>query len=303
LGVYTVGEAQALPPDELERRLGPKGRAALRRMHGDDAGLPDWYQPPAVIEASAELDHGVEALEPFLFVLKGLVDPSCPSCARLEARSQLLARAELKVKYEKSPALERREQTWDAVFPSPLRDGKAVLNVLKLKLEAQGLKAPVREVSLRFVQTVERLPRALHLWAKETAALRALPALIAELTAELGHERVGCLTVRDRHAASARSVLLGVGEASVKPTSPWVQLTYASSEPLRMCPKPQPWEGAASGRLLVRRQGLEWWRRGFCEAWDSLAVWVPSLCATAWVDQRLGEGYGPSAWLRGWVEG
>ena len=85
--------------------------------------------------------------------------------------------------------------------------------------------------------------------------------------------------------------------------SPWVQLTYGASEPLRMSLKPQVWEGTASGRLLVRRQGLEWWRRGFSEAWDSLAVWVPSLCATAWVDQRLGEGFGPSAWLRGWVEG
>jgi len=189
------------------------------------------------------------------------------------------------------------------VFPSPLRDSKAVLNVFKLRLEAEALEAPVRELKVRFTQTVERLPKALHLWTKEAASVRALPVLIAELTAELGPERVGCLLVCDRHAASVRSALGPIGGSSVVPASPWVRLTYAASEPLRCALQPQPWEGATGGRLLVRRQGLEWWTRGFSEAWDSLAVWVPSLMATAWVDQRLGEGFGTSAWLRGWLEG
>src|SRR5207253_578127 len=112
-----------------------------------------------------------------LFLIKSLVDPLC---ARLEARGQLLARAELWMKYEKLPGLTTREQTWDAVFPSPLRDGKSVLSVLRFRLESTPLKAPVREVRLRFVQTVQRLPRALHLWSKESAAARALPTLIAE---------------------------------------------------------------------------------------------------------------------------
>ncbi len=300
LGVYTVGEVQKLPPAELERRLGPSHRAALRLIHGDDPPPTEWWQPPAVLSESLELDHGVEALEPLLFLIKGLVDPLC---ARLEARGQLLARAELWVKYEKLPDLERREQTWEAVFPAPLRDGKAVLNVLKLKLEAQRFEAPVRELCLRFVQTVERMPKALHLWTKEAASVRALPVLIAELTAELGPERVGCLLVRDKHAASARSTLGPIGAESPKPPSPWVALTYAASEPLRCARKAEPWEGPTSGRLLLRRQGIEWWSRGFSEAWDSLAVWVPSLGCTAWVDQRTGEGFGPSAWLRGWLEG
>ncbi|MBL8957139.1 MAG: hypothetical protein JNK82_40575 [Myxococcaceae bacterium] len=300
LGVYTVGEVQKLPPDELERRLGASCRAGLRLIHGEDPPPTEWWQPPEVLVEGLELDHGVEALEPLLFLLKGLVDPLC---ARLEARGLLLARAELWVKYEKLPGLEQREQTWECVFPSPLREAKAVLSVLKLRLEGVPLKAPVRELSLRFVQTVERLPKALHLWTKEAAALRALPSLIAELTAELGSERVGCLLVRDRHAASVRSGLAAVGEASTKPVSPWVQLTYAASEPLRACTKAEPWEGPTSGRLLLRRQGVEWWSRGFSEAWDSMAIWVPSLSATVWVDQRAGDGFGPSAWLRGWLEG
>ena len=207
------------------------------------------------------------------------------------------------MKYEKLPDLERREQTWHAVFPSPLRDSKAVLSVLRLRLEAQPFKAPVRELSIRFVQTVERMPRALHLWTKEAAAVRALPTLIAELTAELGSERVGCLLVRDRHAASMRSTLSVIGAESPRPRSPWVTLTYAANEPLRCAAKPEPWEGSTNGRLLLRRQGVEWWARGFSDAWDSVAVWVPSLGATAWVDQRVGDGFGISTWLRGWLEG
>ncbi|MBK7862898.1 MAG: hypothetical protein IPJ65_30670 [Archangiaceae bacterium] len=300
LGAYTVGEVQKLPPAELERRLGVRARPALRLIHGEDPPPTDWWQPPVVLSESLELEHGVESLEPLLFLLKGLYDPLC---ARLEARSLLLARAELWVRYEKLPGLTVREQTWEAVFPSPLRESRAIGNVLKLKLESVPLKAPVRELEVRFVQTVERLPRALHLWSKEAAAVRALPALVAELTAELGHERVGCLLVRDRHAASARSSLGAVAEPSPRPRSPWVALTYAANEPLRCEKRPEPWEGVTSGRLLVRRQGVEWWARGFSDAWDSLAVWVPSLSATAWVDQRVGHDFGPSAWLRGWLEG
>lgn len=299
LGVYTVGEMQKLPASELERRLGPLARGAIALMHGEDRPPTSWYSPPTVPEAAIELEHGIEGLEPFLFVLKSLVDPLS---VRLEARGLLLARAELWVKYERLPDLHVREQTWEAVFPAPLRDAKAVLAVLRLRLEGSRLQGPVREVRLRYVQTVARVPRALHLWTKETAAARALPTLIAELTAELGPERVGCLLVRDRHAASVRSMLGTMGEWSKAPASPWVGLVYAAHEPLRAL-KAEPWEGATSGRLMVRRQGVEWWARGFSDAWDSLAVWVPSLGANAWVDLRLGEGFGPSAWLRGWLDG
>jgi protein ImuB len=299
LSVNTVAELQGLPVFELERRLPASARAAVALAHGHVPDAVEWWMPPEIPESSVELDHGVEHLEPLLFVLKGLVDPLC---ARLEARGQLLAEAELWVKYEKLPGLEQREQTWQAVFPSALRDAKAVLNVLKLRLEAVGLRAPVREVRLRLLQTVEAEPRALHLWTKETTAVSALPTLIAELVAELGEERVGSLTVQDRHAASSRTALVRVGTMSATPVSPWVSLSYAASEPLR-AQKAEPWDGPTSGKLLVRRQGVEWWTHGFSDAWDSLAVWIDGLGATAWVDQRLGDSYRASSWLRGWVDG
>jgi hypothetical protein len=300
LSIGTVAELRTLPMFELERRLPASALPAVALVHGQGSDALEWWSPPEVPEASVELEHGVEHLEPLLFVLKGLVDPLC---VRLEARGELLAQAELWVKYEKLPELREREQTWAAVFPAPLREGRAVLNVLKLRLEARGLKAPVREVKLRFVQTVEAAPRALHLWSKETAAVSALPTLIAELVAELGEERVGSLTVQDRHAASARTTLARVGSISATPSSPWVTLSYAASEPLRAQVKAEPWEGPTSGRLLVRRQGVEWWTRGFSDAWDSMAVWIDGLGATAWVDQRLGDSFGASSWLRGWIEG
>jgi nucleotidyltransferase/DNA polymerase involved in DNA repair len=299
LSIHTVGELQALPVFELERRLPASARAAVALVHGEDAAALTWWAPPEVPEACVELDHGVEHLEPLLFVLKGLVDPLC---SRLEARGELLVQAELWVKYEKLPELQQREATWEAVFPAPLRDAKAVLNVLKLKLEAQGLRAPVREVRVRFTQRAKAEPRALHLWTKETESASALPTLIAELLAELGEECVGALTVEDRHAASSRTQLSRVGATSTTPVSPWVTLTYATREPLRS-QKAEPWNGSTSGRLLLRRQGVEWWTRGFSDAWDSLAVWVDGFGATAWVDQRLGDSFDASSWLRGWVEG
>ncbi|MFZ5469138.1 MAG: hypothetical protein ACOZIN_06820 [Myxococcota bacterium] len=299
LGVRRVGELQALPVFELQRRLSPSSRAALALAHGKDDAALSWWEPPSVPQASIELEHGLESLEPLLFVLKGLVDPLC---VRLEARGELLAQAELWVKYERWPGLTQREQAWEAVFPAPLREGRAILNVLKLRLEAVGLEAPVRQVRLRWVRTVRAAPRALHLWTKETVSVSALPTLIAELVAELGEEKVGSLVVKEHHAASARSVLASFGTSTAQPTSPWVTLSYAASEPLRV-QKAEPWAGPTSGRLLVRRQGVEWWKRGFGDAWDSLAVWVDGLGATAWVDRRGGEGLTASAWLRGWVEG
>ena len=293
----TVGDVQRLPPSELERRFGAAVRPSLKLMHGEDTPPLDWWQPPQIPQASAELEHGLEALEPLLFVIKGLVDGLC---ARLEARGQALSRAELFVRYEKLPGLTHRTQAWDVAFPLPLREPKAVLNVLRLKLDAEGLAAPVREVALKLVHTVEQRPRALHLWSKESSALGALPTLIAELCAELGADRVGSLTVPERHAAMERSLLAPVGAETNPPVSPWVSLLYEAGEPLR-CLGAEPWQGPTEGRLLVRRQGIEWWRHGFVDAWDSRAVWVPALGATAWVDLRPKAER--AAWLRGWVEG
>ncbi len=288
LAIETVGALKALPRSELERRQIPRGTLDL--IHGEDEEPIEWWSPPSVLEASLELEYELETLEPLLFVLKNLIDGLC---ARLEVRGEALSRAEVLLK----PG-----RTIEALFPAPLRASRSILNVLKLKLEASGLEAPVRQVRVRFVDVVAAPARALHLWEKESTALSALPSLLAELIAELGQHNVGSLSVENRHAAGARTALAPVGTQTKAPESPWVSLSYGSSEPLRAV-KAEPWSGPTSGQLLVRRQSVEWWKRHNHEAWDSLAVWVPEMEATAWVDQRLGEGFETSVWLRGWVEG
>jgi hypothetical protein len=293
LGIQTVGELRRPPWSDLRRRISISTWNTLRWLEdGLSQTVLDWFVPPERLEAQVELEDSVENLEPLLFVFKSLVDRLC---ARLETRGEVLASLRASVKYDLKPA---QEAHWKAVFPAPLRDSKSILNVLRLKLQEQPLSAPVREVSLKFEQTAKKPPQMLHLWSTETASVQALPRLVAELTAELGTQCVGSLTVTDHHVPFLRSVLGDPFASSKTHDSPWLSLLYGVPEPLRILKRAESWEGTRQGKLLLRRQGVEWWRRRFCAAWDSWAVWDPSVSATAWVDVKASTG--TEAWLRGW---
>jgi protein ImuB len=73
-GIRTLGDLAALPASAVATRLGPAGAQLARRARGEDEHPLAPRPLPLHFEETAELDHGVDSLEPFLFVVRGLLD-------------------------------------------------------------------------------------------------------------------------------------------------------------------------------------------------------------------------------------
>lgn len=92
LGLRTCGDLAALPPAEIELRLGDEGLRAWRLAQGRDARWP--FRPPApgTAEAEAEFEPPVDSAEPLRFVLPGLI---ASVTAQLATRQRIPARLRL----------------------------------------------------------------------------------------------------------------------------------------------------------------------------------------------------------------
>jgi hypothetical protein len=73
-GLRTAGDVAALPIDAVGLRLGPAGARAARLARGEDDEPFVPRLPDDALEEAIELDYPVAELEPFSFMLRGLVD-------------------------------------------------------------------------------------------------------------------------------------------------------------------------------------------------------------------------------------
>jgi hypothetical protein len=146
----------------------------------------------------------------------------------------------------------------------------------------------VLAVTLRAVELARTSPRTLDMLTPEPKADRALPRLVAELVAELGHPNVGILALVDTWIADRRTRLAPFRDAPVLAVH---ALTSSALEPTRLVePCPAPAHALEEGWPLLRIEAVEWWRRD-PEPCDSLVVWVGS--SLGWVEGSR---------LRGWVD-
>ncbi len=215
-GILTVGALAALPASAVATRLGPEGLALVRRARGDDE-YPLMPRPaPLRFEETAELDYGIETLEPFAFIARGLLE-------RLTARIAL--RGFVCGDLHLSLGLAGRghdERTVPVAAAS--NDVKSLLALLRLHLETYPPAAAVESIRLSAVS--ERLrPSQLNLFRSAGPAPEQLAVTLARLTAICGADRVGRPVVPDSHRIDAYSIapfaredevlgveVLGVGE-------------------------------------------------------------------------------------------
>jgi nucleotidyltransferase/DNA polymerase involved in DNA repair len=203
LGVQTAGALERLLGKGGVERLGADASSVLDVLSAKKSPLHG-IAPPSRIREDAELDHAVASVEPIAFVLNRL-------CSRLmvrvRARRERLAEVSLSLHPDRVPALAGalpREKQAPArltiAFPDPLADDRALLRALTVRLERTPLKGAVVAVTLEATRLVRRGPRQLSLQltaadGESARADEALTALLAEMGAELGSERVGCLVV------------------------------------------------------------------------------------------------------------
>jgi len=275
----------------------------------DDAVLLP-YAPPREIVESASFEDGVSSTEALLFVLRGMASRASE---RLAARGEACSRLEVEIALDRSIAklrLQDRDDDEAAAIvgsgaigfhvdlPAPLAGEADLLRAMRAKLERTDLVAPAVGVKLCIAQIVPAPRVQLDLSRAAATDPDSLPALLAELSAEIGPERLGLLAIEDAHRPEAQSRLVPVtlGDAGRGPRARREQLAFpgawsrpdeAFPPPSRLLPAPIPLGKVGGGGMvaigdalkgpseggdphvfaveklahLMRLDGVEWWTR------------------------------------------
>jgi protein ImuB len=193
-GIRSLGDLAALPASAVATRLGPEGAQLARRARGEDVHPLVPRPAPLDFEEAAELEYGVETLEPFLFVTRALLDRII---ARLEVRGLVCGDLRLSLGLANRG---RDERT--VTVAAPGNDVKALLTLVRLHLEAHPPPEPVETVRLAAV--AERLRAAqLDMFRPNGPAPHRLSLTLARLTSLCGAENIGAPVVADSHRPDA----------------------------------------------------------------------------------------------------
>ncbi|WP_272459258.1 DNA polymerase Y family protein [Polyangium jinanense] len=338
LGIFTVEALTKLPRGELTPRLGLRAAEVLDLASGrDDLPLVP-YAPPRTIVEETSFDDPIGSVEPILFVLRGMTSRFA---ARLGARGEACLSLVITIPLDRSIA-NLRDPGKEPVLslsielPSPLSDANDLHRALRAKLERAELFAPAVGVHLEVSQIVEARRIQIDLSRDKAVRPDALPALLAELSAEIGQDRVGLLEATHAHKPEARSKLVPVRDLDQKRAPAQAGDLEAAEDrdvplPTRLFPTPVPIGRITKGavvavdnrlyaieslRFVMRLDGVEWWTSSSASRDYGVAWLVPGATSgkgpagpkaegasraagLAWVfvDRTTGEGY-----LQGWCE-
>ena len=193
-GIRCIGDLAALPTAAVGARLGPEGVSLVRRARGEDE-RPLVPRPlPLQFEEGVEIEYGIEALEPLLFVLRGLLDRLI---TRLALRGFICGDLRLSLRLGNRG---RDERTIAVVAPS--NEVKVLLALVRLQLETHPPIAAIEGV--RIAAVGERLRAAqLDLFRPNGPAPTRLAITVARLAAICGADRVGAPAVADTYRPDA----------------------------------------------------------------------------------------------------
>ncbi|OQB18676.1 MAG: DNA polymerase IV [Deltaproteobacteria bacterium ADurb.Bin207] len=207
VGVITLGDLLRLPRAQVTARLGDKAPELLDLAAGHDPRPLHAYTPAAVLCEQAAWEQGLTDLSALVFALHRLVQNMTH---RLQGRGQALMG--LRLILEHDPAIARfqeaaPESSTQVTLPVPIDRAEPLLRILRARLETLSLPAPVVGLRLETSQLVAAPRIQLTLSHQSSAPADALALLVAELSADLGMERVGTLALVDSYRPETRSCL------------------------------------------------------------------------------------------------
>jgi protein ImuB len=236
-GLRTAGDVAALPESAVGLRLGPAGARAARLARGEDDEPFVPRLPDDALEEAIELDYPVAELEPFSFLLRGLIDRAL---GRLRERG--LACAGLTLRLALDP---RGADVRTVPIAAPTGDAATLLQLARLDLARRPPASPI--VGVRLLALPARV-RATQLDILRPAgpAPDRLAATIARLAALVGPDNVGAPAVEETWREEA------VGVTTYEPAQPDAPIDAdgplsLTLSPLRGARGPEP-------RLTMRRR-------------------------------------------------
>lgn len=302
VGVLTIGDLVKLPKAEATSRLGPRGAMALAVATGFDPAPLVPFAPPPVLEEDMTFDDPVESVEPLLFVLRGTMSRLS---ARLEARGEACTRLDVELPYDASiarraladrgqPATEEAmRERFHVDLPAPIASSADLFRVVRTRLERTSLLAPVTGVRVS-ISEIARARKAQLDFARDTHAdPNSLPALLAEIAADIGPERVGVLSLRDAIRPEARAELVPVKDVDADVTEAEPPAERDPMCPARMLRTPISLGRAGSSVIAVTGQLYVVERRRFIARLDDVEWWTDSPCSRNYFRATLSSGTVP----------
>ncbi len=277
--IRRLGDLARLPVAEVATRLGPAGAALVRAARGEDERplAPQALGGP--VEEAIDLEHALDALEPLLFVLRGLVERAV---ARVGLEGIGVARLGLALGLE-----DRSRDERTVPLAAPTRDVKTLLTCIRAELEARPPRAAVERVVLAAVPEVVRAAQ-LGLFNPAGPSPERLATTLARLAALCGAERVGAPAVIDSHQPGAAGVTpFTLGGAPAPPFANGCRLVVRALRP------PRPVEVFADRDRpdFVRGEGLGGRVVGAAGPWRVVGEWwSDGAFARDYYDLELSDG-------------
>src|SRR5262245_736042 len=276
-GIHRLGQLARLPVAEVATRLGPAGAALVHAARGED---PRPLAPQPIggpIEEAVGLEFAVDAMEPLLFVFRGLLDRAV---ARVGLDGVGIARLGVTLDLE-----DRSRDERTVPLAAPTRDPKTLLGCVRIDLEARLPRAAIVRVAI--TATPERVRAAqLGLFHPPGPAPERLATTIAQLGAICGADRVGAPLVVDTHRPGAAAVAPFAPpdadrNGGPRPGCPLVVRALRPPRPVEVfCDRDRPdfVRGAGLGGRVVGAAGPwrvvgEWWSEtGFARDYYDLEL-------------------------------
>ncbi len=189
-GLRSIGDFARLPAAEVASRLGEVGRELHASARGFDLHPLVPRPAPPDFREGMTLEWPLVNLEPFLFLARAALDRLCH---RLEIQGLGCSRLDFALRLEPDGVHERSLQ-----LPSPTRDAKTLLTLVRLDLEQQTPGAPV--VGFAFTAQPDRpRPAQLSIFGPAALSPERLATTLARLFALLGPGRMGSPRTADGH--------------------------------------------------------------------------------------------------------
>jgi protein ImuB len=207
-GIKTCAALARLPVLQLSERLGQPGVRLRELARGTASHALVIAEAELSFEEEMELDDAVEELEPLSFVLGRLLNQLC---ARLTARA--LAASLLRIRFDLQPAfanaLDVRTEVVRAKnppglyertmqLPTPMRDAKLLLKLLRLRLQKNPPGAPIVKVTVMAEAANPRVTQH-GLFLPSFPDVEKLELTLARLAGVVGEGNVGSPQVVDTH--------------------------------------------------------------------------------------------------------
>jgi protein ImuB len=188
----------------------------MRWLQGYDPRPLVPFSPAVVLTDKMVFEDGVETAPQLVFAIRGMISRLS---SRLTGRRQATNRIDIVLHYDKTMArfsaaeASARASNWrvsnlvedvtrvalSVDLPAPLSSTEDLFRAIKAKVETLSLLAPCVALDLSLSRLMEAPALQLDLSRASRVSPEALPALLSELSAELGAERVGMLKLEDDH--------------------------------------------------------------------------------------------------------